>query len=228
MSNPNPSAFGAAGAMTNPFEFMQKMWQGTSLPGIVMPTLSVEEINKKITDLKAVESWLTLNMSMLRGTIQTLEVQSGTLTALQSMSAALGASSQSVTQSEKPTTTPVDSKFESPFTIGHAGVADASATPSVATAPAQPAFQFPTWSAPADAKVSSQPATSVANANPSVWWNLLQEQFAQAVGRAVNETAAATPAPDEPKADKVVKPAKLASKPVSKTTTKSVPRKRKA
>ena len=226
MSNPNPSAFGAAGAMTNPFEFMQKMWQGASLPGMVMPTLSVEEINKKIADLKAVESWLTLNMSMLRGTIQTLEVQSGTLSALRSMSAVLGAGNQPASQSNEPAAAPAESKFESPFTTGATAVGASAAAPSTPTALAQPALQFPTGNAPTDAKATSQPAP-IASANPGVWWNLLQEQFAQAVGRAINETAAVASAPDEPKPSKVVKPAKPTTKPVSKTAPKPAPSKRK-
>lgn len=70
-------------------EFMRRMWgsMGTSAMGI--PSLSVEEINKKITDLKTVASWLELNMNILRATIQTLEVQSATLSTLQAMSAML-------------------------------------------------------------------------------------------------------------------------------------------
>lgn len=208
MPNSNQSAFGVARAMTDPFEFMQKMWQGTSLPGIAMPTLSVEEINKKITDLKAVESWLTLNMSMLRGTIQTLEVQSGTLSALQSMSAALGAGNQPAVQPDKSATNPAEPKFESPFTTGATGAAGApiaaTAAPFTPTAPAQPA------------------------ANPSAWWDMLQQQFTQAVSRALSETTTDTaPMPEESKTGKPVKSTAVV-KPVSKTAAKPAPRKRKS
>src|ERR1700716_4082110 len=77
-------------AMTDTLEFMKNMRGGMSapgvgIPGMVMPTLSVEEINKQIKDLKAVESWLSVNMNMLRGTIQALEVQSATISTLQAM-----------------------------------------------------------------------------------------------------------------------------------------------
>jgi len=87
-------------AVTDTFEFMKNLWggmgsAGMGLPGMVMPTLSVEEINKQITDLKAVESWLTMNMNMLRGAIHALEVQSATLVALQSMGQTLSASAKS-------------------------------------------------------------------------------------------------------------------------------------
>src|SRR4051794_15708193 len=83
-------------AMTDTLEFMKNMWGGmgassTGIPGMMMPTLSVEEINKQIKDLKAVESWLSVNMNMLRGTIQALEVQSATISTLQAMGQNLSA-----------------------------------------------------------------------------------------------------------------------------------------
>jgi len=77
-------------AMADTMEFVKNMWGGmktpsTGIPGMVMPTLSVEEINKQIADLKAVETWLNANMTMLRGTIQALEVQSATIATLRTM-----------------------------------------------------------------------------------------------------------------------------------------------
>jgi hypothetical protein len=70
-------------------EFMRRMWGGMGASAMGIPSLSVEEINKKITDLETVASWLELNMNILRATIQTLEVQSATLFTLQAMSATL-------------------------------------------------------------------------------------------------------------------------------------------
>jgi PAB1-binding protein PBP1 len=54
-----------------------------------MPTLDIEELDKRIQDLKSVENWLQLNMNVLRSTIQGLEVQRATLEALKSFSAAM-------------------------------------------------------------------------------------------------------------------------------------------
>src|SRR5215212_7434460 len=85
MSKSNASSIPGVGAMTDTLEFVKNMWSGMNIPGMVIPTLSVDDINKQITDLKAVEAWLTLNMNMLRGTIQALEVQSATIATLQSM-----------------------------------------------------------------------------------------------------------------------------------------------
>lgn len=70
------------------FEFVRKMWgnMGFGLPGMVTPSLDVEELERRITDLKAVEGWLKMNLGMLQMTIQGLEVQRATLAAMQAMS----------------------------------------------------------------------------------------------------------------------------------------------
>lgn len=52
--------------------------------GLAMqPTLDPAELEKKINELKSVESWLKLNLSMLSSTIQGMEVQLATITTLQ-------------------------------------------------------------------------------------------------------------------------------------------------
>lgn len=71
----------------DPLEFMKGMWgnMGFSLPGMVAPTFDVDELEKRIHDLKAVEGWLRMNLSMLQMTIQSLEMQRSTLTAVRAM-----------------------------------------------------------------------------------------------------------------------------------------------
>ena len=156
-----------ADAMTDSLEFVRNMWGSMKIPGMAMPSLSPEEINKQITDLKAVESWLQLNMNMLRSSIQALEVQSATMTALQSMS-------QSFAQATSPKTDASDKPiFESPF-------AAFTATPEKqAEAPAADSAS----ALPDPAALASQ------FANPTAWWNVVQEQFSQAVNKAVTPPA---------------------------------------
>ena len=74
-------------SLTDPLSFARKMWggMGMSLPGMVTPTLDVAEIEKKVADLKAVENWLKMNLSMLQMTIQGLEMQCVTLNAVRAM-----------------------------------------------------------------------------------------------------------------------------------------------
>ncbi len=77
---------------SDPIEFMKSLWgnMGFPLPGMVTPTVDTDEIGRRITDLKAVEGWLKTNLSMLQMTIQGLEMQRSTLSALQSMMQSVG------------------------------------------------------------------------------------------------------------------------------------------
>jgi hypothetical protein len=79
MSNEHHSA--------DPLQFMKGMWGNMNfgLPGMITPTLDTEELEKRITDLKAVEGWLRMNLSMLQLTIQNLEMQKSTLTAVRTL-----------------------------------------------------------------------------------------------------------------------------------------------
>jgi hypothetical protein len=47
------------------------------------PTMSVEEVEKKIAELQSVENWLKMNLSFLQMTIKTLEMQKSALKTLQ-------------------------------------------------------------------------------------------------------------------------------------------------
>ena len=73
---------------TDPMEFLKTLWGNTGmpLPGLVTPTLDTNELEKRITDLKAVEGWLKTNLGMLQMTIQGLEMQRATLSAMQAIS----------------------------------------------------------------------------------------------------------------------------------------------
>ncbi len=74
----------------DPFDFVKMLWgpMGLPLPGMVTPTLNVSEIEKRIAELKSVENWLTLNLNLLKMTIQGMEMQRATLTAMQGMQSA--------------------------------------------------------------------------------------------------------------------------------------------
>lgn len=68
----------------DPLEFFRKMWNPMSfpLPGVFQPTMNVEDVEKKIAELQAVENWLKMNLSMLQMTIKTLEMQRDALRAI--------------------------------------------------------------------------------------------------------------------------------------------------
>lgn len=87
----------ASGAKTpDPFEFLKALWapMGLPMPGLVTPTLDVADIEKRITELKSVESWLNLNLNVLRMTIQGLEMQKSTLDAVKGMQGNMAAAAR--------------------------------------------------------------------------------------------------------------------------------------
>ncbi len=71
-------------------ELLRTMWgslPGSSqVPGFLVPTVDVDELDKRIADLRAAETWVEVNLNMLRATIQGLEVQRHTIAAFKSLS----------------------------------------------------------------------------------------------------------------------------------------------
>ena len=72
----------------DPLEFVRNMWSrmGFTLPGMVTPTLDVDELEKRIGDMRAVEGWLKMNLSMLQMAIQGLDMQRAAIAAVHAMS----------------------------------------------------------------------------------------------------------------------------------------------
>ena len=90
------SAFGF-GKFVPGFDFLQNLGQAANpgakgspqgMPNMaswVAPTLNIEELDKRIQELKTVQFWLEQNTNALKATIQALEVQKMTLSTLQGM-----------------------------------------------------------------------------------------------------------------------------------------------
>ena len=68
----------------DPFEMFRRLWGplGVPLPGMSMPTLDPAELEKRIAELRSVEGWLTMNLNMVKFSIQGLEVQKAALVAM--------------------------------------------------------------------------------------------------------------------------------------------------
>jgi hypothetical protein len=202
-----------AGPMSDTLDFVKKLWGGMSVPGMpamIAPTLSVEELEQKINDLKTVESWLNVNMAMLRNTIQAMEVQRATLGTLQSMSTAF----QSAVSG-------AEDKFDA--TAFWSSLQPAKTSP--AAPPAAVAKPEPASAPEPKATVSASEDLAAQMASPTAWWNILQNQFKQAVSNAITEPepkaddAAATPkasaATRKPTAEAAPKPAAAKSSPAA-------------
>ena len=52
------------------------------IPGMAMPTVNVGEIDRKIGELKTVETWLTMQVGFVQMTVKTLEMQKAALESL--------------------------------------------------------------------------------------------------------------------------------------------------
>ncbi|MEW6688075.1 MAG: PhaM family polyhydroxyalkanoate granule multifunctional regulatory protein [Pseudomonadota bacterium] len=93
MSDPN--------APQDPFEMFRRLWGplGVPVPGMAMPTLDPQEIEKRIQELKSVELWLGMNLNVLRMAIQGLEMQKAGLAAMQQ---AMGATLSPEPKDKKP------------------------------------------------------------------------------------------------------------------------------
>jgi hypothetical protein len=98
--------------MNDPLSFVRNMWSGmgVSMPGMVTPTFDVDELDKRITDMKAVEGWLRMNLSMLQMTIQGLEMQRTTLSAVQAMGQMASESARSMAPAAAEEPVPVDTE----------------------------------------------------------------------------------------------------------------------
>lgn len=171
--------FSAFGQYIPGFDFLQSLArQATGVaPGLqpaasampslghwVAPTFSVEEIEKRIHDLRAVEFWLDQNAKALAATIQALEVQKMTLATLENMNLSL----QDVAESFK----------IKPETVQ----AQAAARPAKAAEP-------PVKPAAESAQADSAQAGAKTGVDPMQWWNSLTEQFTTIATSAVQDMA---------------------------------------
>lgn len=170
--------------MTDTLEFVKNLWggmavPGSGMPGIGAPQTSLEDLDKRIKDLKTVETWLNMNLSMLRSSIQALEVQRGTITALKTMT-------DSMTQAmgkmgDQTASLPPFAAFFAPGGMPQPGTGTAAAGGEQAAAPG---------GAPQAGGDGAGPDAAMAPA--LAWWNLLQEQFRQAVASAIPADGAAS------------------------------------
>jgi len=185
-------------------EMMRQAWAGLTGPGglasslPMAPPMNLEDLDRRIAELRSVENWLRMNLSMLSSTIQGMEVQRSTISTLRAFvdSASrmdMGASQDGAAAS--PLEVALGLK-PAPKTAGPAGAASAqssNATPSsekengAAQSGAQPeGAGASAGSGPESAAAMSEQMGAAAQSASKAWWDLLQQQF--------NQIAAATAA----------------------------------
>lgn len=218
--------FGQSGdAATNPLlaslEMMRKAFAGLGGPagmsgGLgLSPPMNPEELERKIAELKSVENWLKLNLSMLSSTIQGMEVQLATIATLKSFmaaSSASGANPQASSTQAAPSswfsgwpTAPLQPHTQTePEARPQASAADAADRDATASGAAQ--------------ATQGDAATAAAAPAAQAWWDMLQQQFGQ-VAAATAASMALKPKPTAGQAP--AKQARAAKKSATKTTTKT-------
>jgi hypothetical protein len=113
-------------------DMMEKMWEmmrmnpfaAAAVPGgspslsmmsdMLAPLTNVEELDKRITDMRAVEQWLKLNLNMLQSAIQALEVQRATLATLRAFGAYAQSSMEKAQASPSPSPSAWSAQSETP------------------------------------------------------------------------------------------------------------------
>lgn len=196
MSDSSPFGFGK---FVPGFDFLQGLAKGATggipqLPQLsnwVAPTISVEELEKRIDELKAVQFWLDQNSRALTATVQALEVQKMTLATLKGMNFNMG----DVANAFKLKT--ADAVMGGMHKAGE-GLAQAAhkvgEAAHRAADMARPAPESEPPKAQAEApEAKGQTADPVASViDPMQWWGALTQQFQQIAGAAMKDAARQT------------------------------------
>jgi len=188
------------------FDFLQSLAKGASssipqLPNLsnwVAPTISVEELEKRIEELKAVQFWLEQNSRALAATIQALEVQKMTLATLKGMNFSMGDVANAFKLKTADTVMSGVQKAADTVSGAAEAVAGAAArvtgraaaeeeTPDETEAEPAPAAQ-----AKPKAKGKTAAAAEPAVVDPMQWWGALTSQFQQIAANAMKDAAKQT------------------------------------
>lgn len=210
MSDASASGFGK---FVPGFEFLQSLATqaaggiaqgiGQNLPQLpnlghwVAPTFNVEELEKRIEELKAVHFWLDQNAKALGATIQALEVQKMTLSTLKSMNFSMGDVANALKLKAADTlATPVAKArpfagLEIPErTFGTAPAAAPADPPAPAKARASTARKSAARKG-SSTRAGATPAPAGV-VDPLQWWGALSQQFQQIAANAMKDAARQT------------------------------------
>ena len=196
MSDPDNSSFANFGKLVPGFDFLQNLAKQAStsasqsipqLPNLgnwVAPTLNVEELDKRIQELKSVQFWLDQNAAALKATIQALEVQKMTLATLKGMNFNMG----DVANAFK-------LKVADSVTGGAQKMAEKARTFAGLEVPEAPFGSSRESEAPAPEirpKATAATESSAGVVDPMQWWGALTQQFQTIAADAMKDVARKT------------------------------------
>ncbi|MEJ8852027.1 PhaM family polyhydroxyalkanoate granule multifunctional regulatory protein [Variovorax rhizosphaerae] len=190
------------GSFVPGFDFLKSLAAGSAstassaVPGLqglaswVAPTLSVEEVDKRIRELKTVQFWLEQNLTALKATIQALEVQKMTLSTLRGMNVRMedltSAFTRAATMTPSMTPAPTPSAPPPPPPPAQRAAPEPE--------PEEEEFEEDVEEEAEDAaparKTKAKAATpSVGVVDPLQWWGALTQQFEQIASSAMREAS---------------------------------------
>lgn len=231
MSNAETPSFPDFGKLVPGFDFLQNLTkqaaastpkstpQLPNLGGWLAPTLNVEELDKRIQELKTVQFWLDQNATALKATIQALELQKMTLATLEgmnfNMSEVANAFKLKVAAGEPDKAKPFSGQELSPsaFQASQASAEHSAETATEASAKAKESKTEP----------DKAPATAGGMVDPMQWWGALTQQF-QAIAADAMKEAAKKSAMDSSQAGPKPAAAKTSSRAEAKAEPKAKPK----
>jgi len=174
------------------FDFLKSLTgaaAGGTVPGLpslsnwVAPTLSVEELDKRVNELKTVQYWLEQNVHALKATIQALEVQKMTLSTLRGMNVRMEDLANAFTRSTASAAAAVRDAAGGMASPPAPAAQDEAPEPEASAPEPAPA-------APAPAPAADKPAAEAPGViDPLQWWGALTQQFQQIASNALQDAA---------------------------------------
>tara|TARA_R100000306_G_scaffold18884_1_gene23094 strand:- start:4756 stop:5592 length:837 start_codon:yes stop_codon:yes gene_type:complete len=185
-NNSNPFMFPGLGQqgdsghnpMLASIEMMRQAWDNLAQAGasqglgLASPPMNVEDLDRRIAELRTVENWLRMNLSMLTSTIQGLEVQRATISTLRSFVSPEGMSGNG----DNPSALEVALGLKP---SGQAKIKPASAAAQDKARTQEKSDRAPHGDADASAEAMKQGADAMQQGSEAAqaWWSMLQDQF---------------------------------------------------
>lgn len=181
------------GSLLDTVEFVRNAWSSFGVPSSLAPTADVDELDRRIADLKAVEQWLRMNLNLLEASVRALEIQRGTLATLRAYGDMLGSQAQALpgaqalAQAMANVAAGAMSGATAPDpTSGEASIPAAAAAQGAARTPADEMAAAASGEAPP----KSAPAPAAPGLDAAAWWDLLNRQFNQIASAALGAGSA--------------------------------------
>jgi len=202
MSNtPDMSSFGK---FVPGFDFLQNLAKQAAggaaqsipqLPNLgnwVAPTLNVEELDKRIDELKAVQFWLDQNATALKATIQALEVQKMTLATLKGMNFNFGDVANAFKLKAADSMMSGMQKVTEKASDAAATVGNFAGSVSGTVAPKKAAAKKSTKTASKTSSKTAAPNMVAGMVDPMQLWGALTKQFGDIAASAMKDAAKQT------------------------------------